>query len=1656
MWESAGVAYAAILLAVVASVVDAQATTTTTDVNVTMATTTSTSQSAARSAAGTSPAPSNTGGAGVQINFETYKEVEYAGYDGWYNNRAHPEWGIADSPLTRRLPSHYQDGTYEPSGWDRPNPRTLSELTMKGMTGMGSFRNRSALLTFFGQQVVEEILDAQRPGCPREYFNIQIPKGDLEYDPDGRGGREIPLLRSRYDMSITGFSPNFPRQQLNEITAFLDGGLMYGVTKAWADALRLLSSESGKRGRLASCFDQGVAGCVEDVAGSYPAYNTIGLPMANPPPPRDHYLKPSQRFFKLGNPRGNENAFLLTFGVLWFRWHNYLADMIATKQPDWSDERVFNEARKWVIATHQKIVLYDWLPDFLGENRKPEVYKGYSSAVHPGVTHVFQSAAMRWGHTIVPPGVYRRSRVKTDGTCDWRNTTIFTSPHTKGQYFHGVRTCNSYWNSVDPHEEGFDGKVDNLAPFDGVEEFLLGLSSQVTEREDNIITEDLRGRVFGPLEFSRRDLMAINIQRGRDHGLPDYNTARVEYGLPRRETFADINPWLFNGTYVAHGPELLQNITDFAAANNWTTDKCDIWVCGLLETTEAGPGELFGAVIKDQFERIRDGDRFWYENEKNGLFTKGEIEQINNITLFDIIKSITKITDDDMQQNPFIATDSPCFQPKQLSQLDMEPCTPDYVDKTVDFKRETFDYFTGSAASYILTFMALALFIIGCIAVLIYMARDRQKREAAERNRHRKATTAKSSKDGATIFLATEYVGKKEGERSVQVKLGTGKQIKVLNDRGKLLRTIDLRNHNQLVLYVEADQHRTRMAIHVPKEYDLILNFDYTADRDNALMQVEDFLGAVEVGRRRQEMKSKDLMSSIVTKADRQKQLEKFFRIIFAQAFKEEKAREDISAFNSKDAKDVLTCELTRAEFAESLSMKPESLFVEQMFNLVDKDGSGYINFREFLDVIIIFAKGNPDEKAKLMFDMYDVDGDGKLSRDEFKTMLKSMMDMVNTEVEQSQMDMLVDSMMEQGGVKDREQMTQQDFINILGEHKQALSNAALNLGGLPTEKLKSQARRVSEANVLSPGDAARNQTVLKRDNTALRARKTIIRAYQGTDERNGGVSKDRPSRKIGEGLKVDTIKVKKYTTNPVMKKFNGFKRYIQNYRLHIFWLTLYTLVTIGIFAERAYYYSVEREHAGLRRIAGYGVTVTRGAASGMMWAYSIILVTMCRNTITHMRETFLHLYIPFDSAIALHKIIAMTALFFTVMHCVGHAINFYHIATQPANDLTCLFRNYFHYSNELPKFHYWCFATTTGMTGVLLFLIVAVMFVFATQYARRYVFKAFWFTHNLYPILYILTVLHGSGNLVQEPFFYYFFLGPAILFTLDKLVSISRKKVEIPVVKVEHLPSNVTTLKFKRPTNFDYKSGQWVRIASAALGDNEYHPFTLTSAPHEDTLSLHIRSVGPWTNNLRKVYDPTKMQPDFGYPKVFVDGPYGEGHQDWYKYPVAVLIGGGIGVTPFAAILKDIVQKSAQGAKFNCKKVYFLWVTRTQKQFEWLTDIIREVEEKDKNDLVSVHIFITQFYQKFDLRTTMLYICERHFQRISGRSLFTGLNSITHFGRPNFESFFDTLQDEHPEVNTFGVFSCGPPPMTYTADKACAAMNKFDGASFIHHFENF
>ena len=99
-----------------------------------------------------------------------------------------------------------------------------------------------------------------------------------------------------------------------------------------------------------------------------------------------------------------------------------------------------------------------------------------------------------------------------------------------------------------------------------------------------------------------------------------------------------------------------------------------------------------------------------------------------------------------------------------------------------------------------------------------------------------------------------------------------------------------------------------------------------------------------------------------------------------------------------------------------------------------------------------------------------------------------------------------------------------------------------------------------------------------------------------------------------------------------------------------------------------------------------------------------------------------------------------------------------------------------------------------SGCTGVLLIIVVNILFVFATQTARRYIFNLFWITHKLFIILYILTLIHGASNLVQKPLFLSYFIGPIVLYTMDKIVSLSRKKTQLSIIRAENLPSGVSS----------------------------------------------------------------------------------------------------------------------------------------------------------------------------------------------------------------------------------------------------------------------
>ncbi|XP_076380631.1 dual oxidase 1 isoform X2 [Megalopta genalis] len=1542
------------------------------------------------------------------------KATEYPGYDGWYNNIGRPELGAVDTPLLRRWPAAYEDGVYKPSGLSRPNPIELSEKLLKGDISSVSKTGRNTLLVFFGQHVVEEILDAQRPACPPEYFNIKIPSSHDYVNITKH--HEMPVLRTRYD-TRTGHSPSNPRQQLNEITPFLDGGLIYGTSKAWSNFLRTYSDGTfDQNGLLASSYNN-----------SYPAYNTEKLPMSNPPPPighddyiAQHYTEKVDRFFKLGNPRGNENPFLLTFGIIWFRWHNHISNYIKSRQPNWSGEKVYNEARKWVIATQQHIITNEWLPEWLG--KELPMYNGYDPSIDPQIDQFFQAAAFRFGHTLVPSGVYLRDYGREGCKLEQNDRAI--------------RTCNNYWmskNSIYENMTKVQGIID-------IEKLIMGMAVQLCAEEDHKIVDDLRGSLFGPLEFSRRDLMALNIQRGRDHGLPDYNTARIAYNLTK------INN-------ISHFSNVDMDIkNEFMKLHNNSFDNIDIWVGGILET-DHGPGELFQAIIIDQFQRIRAGDRFWYRNKNNNLFTIDEIERLECLSFYDILISVTAMDHDDIPQNPFKVPMSEndisdacinvsifqgnCGNNNNMSCYHAKPITIKNVENCTD--AATYDYFNNSATSFISTFVGLSTIFFCFIILLHSRITSKSSKQFQYPPNWTKSHFIKEDKNTA-ILTVNEWQDKILPLRPVIIVLNVvKKQLEVRNYLGHITRAIDMLQYAIITMHIPTDS--TYVMIRVEHNYDLVLKFDTNYLRDLFLQAMKQFateLNTISI-KEIPNITTKELLKQAVTKRSRQKKLEQFFRVVFSQALHITHTEEEILKIDAAVAKDVIHTELTIIEFSEALSMHPDSEFIKKIFDLIDKDKNSFISFREFLDMLVLFLKGSAEDKVKFMFDMYDINGTGRLTKNDFKNMLRSLMETVNADVTDNNLETLMHSMMEHANIVTKETIDLQDFKQILSDFNNKFNYAELEFNINTTGKCK-------KLHISASTSTSRP--------TYMGIVQTIVESlYEDPSELR---------RRIGGDTKIETHNIHEIEkivddVQHVQDYWYPIMKYLANKKLQIFWLCLYTFILFAISAERFYYYSVEREHSGLRHILGYGIAITRGAASGIMFTYSTLLITMCNNTITLLRDTILQLYIPFESMIEMHKYIACCGLVFTVLHVIGHGFNFYHISTQSADDLTCLFPNYFHATHELPKFHYWSFQTITGLSGILLTIITALIYLCTLPNVRRLLYNWFRLTHSLYPVFYVLIIIHGAGRLVQEPHFHYFFLGPLTLFIFDKIITVTRKTIEIPILKADILPSDVVCIVFSKPQNFNYKSGQWIRIACPTLQTNEYHPFTLSSAPHESNLTVHIRTVGSWTTKIRTRLDPT-IKFDQRLPMIHIDGPYGECHQDWYKYDVSILIGSGVGVTPFASILKDAVYKLNHDLNLECKKVYFLWITRTQKQFEWMVDIIRNVENADFNATILSHIFITQFYQKFDLRTILLYICERHFQKISNKSLFTGLRATTHFGKPNFLRFFMSVQKLHPTINKIGVFSCGSPSVTQAVDAACKSitLNEKLNVLFQHYYKSF
>ncbi len=492
----------------------------------------------------------------------------FRAFDGTGNNLLHDGWGSAGSQLIRIAPPAYADGVSAPAGAGRPGAREVSNAVMAETAETLNGRSMSDYVYVFGQ-FIDHDLGLTVAASPAERFDIPIPQGDPWFDPAGTGTRTMGMTRSAYDPA-TG--TDGPRQQVTIVTAWLDGSQIYGSDEDTADALRTFSG-----------------GRMKTSEGGLLPFNTMGLPMQNRSP------LPAGQLFAAGDIRANENIELTAIQVLFLREHNRVADGIAARHPGLSDEEVYQRARQWVGAELQAITYNEFLPALLGEDAL-RAYAGYRPSVSPGIANEFAHAAFRVGHTFL------------------------------GDDVEFLNDAGEEVREEVPLSEAFFNP--GLVIETGIEPILKYLATDKAREGDTVLVNGVRNLLFGPPGAGGTDLGALDIQRGRDHGLADYNTMRAAYGLKRVHSFAQITP----------DRVLQQKLRDLYGS----VDDIDAFVGGLAERHAPGAsvGPLFQRIIADQFQRLRDGDRFWYQR----LYSGSELRELEGTTLSGIIRRNTTIT----------------------------------------------------------------------------------------------------------------------------------------------------------------------------------------------------------------------------------------------------------------------------------------------------------------------------------------------------------------------------------------------------------------------------------------------------------------------------------------------------------------------------------------------------------------------------------------------------------------------------------------------------------------------------------------------------------------------------------------------------------------------------------------------------------------------------------------------------------------------------------------------------------------------------------------------------------------------------------------------------------------------------------------------------
>ncbi|CAL1685411.1 unnamed protein product [Lasius platythorax] len=527
-------------------------------------------------------------------NVECDEISKYRSIDGTCNNLDNPSWGSAMTAYTRVLFSQYFDGIQEPRHVGQtkkplPSPRLVSAALSTANDQSDASRTLAVMewSQFIAHDIahtpVRKMVSTGKPiSCcqsdgdtlsPRHIHPdcspINVPDRDPVYGEHYircmNYVRSLPVLRAECTLG-----------PVEQVSHFLDGSTIYGSLLKKSRELRTFEG-----GRLRV----------------YVQNNHAYLPRGD----AEFTSQCGENCYNSGDDRVNIEPQLAVIHTIWHREHNRIADKLAKLNPNWSDEILYQEARRIVIAEIQHVTYKEWLPIVLGRWYIRAVglivgnnySRNYNSDDEPSVSNEAATAALRFLNSLM------QGKLSLPDNSRQRNRTLNLAEH-----FFNPRIIES--------EEVFDGLV-------------RGLATQTSQRMDISLISDMTSKLYTSNGNNLGlDAVSLDIERGRDHGLPGYNYYRRYCGLPTARTFDDFLDYI--------PTEMVRKLRTVYSHPN----DVDLIVGGMAERSadDGMVGPTFRCLIYEQFSRSRRTDRFFYDSAvQPHPFTPEQLAQLRNISL---------------------------------------------------------------------------------------------------------------------------------------------------------------------------------------------------------------------------------------------------------------------------------------------------------------------------------------------------------------------------------------------------------------------------------------------------------------------------------------------------------------------------------------------------------------------------------------------------------------------------------------------------------------------------------------------------------------------------------------------------------------------------------------------------------------------------------------------------------------------------------------------------------------------------------------------------------------------------------------------------------------------------------------------------------------